>query len=72
MSILVAAFSDEEPAQESTRDPLQDGFTCEGSVFDMADNGPWNDNSAGESYGRGNRYAHEETAYMTRVASKHK
>ena len=75
MGILVATISgicDTDAAQESSGNPLQDGFIHEGQASEQTGDGLWYDSSRGESYGCGTRYAREEAPFMTRVKSKHR
>jgi len=75
MNILVAKISgtcDMDADQESSDNPLQNGFTREGCASTQTGDGLWYDSSKGENYGGGSRYACEETPFMTRVKSKHR
>lgn len=74
MSILAIVGMDScdtDAAQEPSVNPLESGFIDEGSACQTGKT-MWYDNSDGESYGCGNRYSREETAFMTRVPSRHK
>jgi hypothetical protein len=74
MHILAIANMDScdtDASQEPSVNPLESGFIDEGSACETGKT-MWYDSSKGESYGCGNRYAHEETPYMTRVPSRHR
>lgn len=62
---------DMDGSQEPSVNPLESGFIDEGSTACSPNATMW-DVSEGESYGRGRRYQHEETAFIARVPSKHK
>jgi hypothetical protein len=71
LAIFTTDSCDMDAAQEPSVNPLESGFIDEGSACDTGKM-MWNDTSYGESYGCGNRYAHEETPFMTKVPSRHK
>lgn len=65
---LVPTAADEKKAP--AENPLETGYVNHGSA--CAPTGTaWQDTSAGTSYGDGQRFAHEETSFMTKIPSKH-
>lgn len=51
-------------------DPLQTGFIDEGDAMGTTGEAYW-DNTTVANYGNGRRYEHEETRFITKVASRH-
>jgi len=71
MAACVMMFTDSpdnsgDSALLQENDPVQTGFIAGGSVRQPS-GVAWNDTSSGESYGDGQRYAHEETYFMAKV-----
>ena len=65
-SVLTGSF------EESVDTTLETGVVCLGSASGPTGSAEWYDSSMDTDYGHGERFQHEETYGMTKVASRHK